>query len=258
MNPMIRKELRMHMRTKRGWWVISIYQLILIAVTAIAYWGETYNTFEPAGARIGETIFLAVVFTQLGVLLLLSPVFSAGSLTIEHEQKTISGLLSSLLSPLEIWWGKFAASFLYLGLLWISSLPIVSIVMVLGGVGEKEILLAFAGTGILIGCFCSVGMLSSSLFRRSVHSTALAYAFMISLNVLTLILFMVFEDRTGSKTSWAHAPILFNPFYCMISMIKPGESYVWKYDWLISLSFFIVLGLLSAIFAIRNIRRTIP
>jgi ABC-2 type transport system permease protein len=257
---MIRKELRMHMRTKRDWWVLSIYQLILIAVTAIAYWEETQKINEPAGATIGEEIFFEVVFTQLAVLLLLSPVFSAGSLTIEHEQKTISGLLSSLLSPFEIWWGKFTASLLYLGLLWISSLPIMSIVMVLGGVEEKEILIAFAGTGVLIGCFCSVGMFCSSLFRRSVLSTALAYAFMISLNVLTFILYMIFEGRSSGsdKFYWEHAPILLNPFYCMLSMIKPGESYVWKYDWLISLSLFIVLGLLSAIFAIRNIRRTIP
>jgi ABC-2 type transport system permease protein len=261
MNPMIRKELRMHMRTKRAWMVLSSYQLILIVITAFTYWATTQKGSEPNGAAIGEAIFLVVLFSQLGVLLLLTPVFSAGSLTIEYEQKTMSGLMSSLLSPFKIWWGKFAASLLYLGLLWISSLPIVSIVMVLGGVGEKEILIGFFGTGILIGCFCSIGLLSSSLFRRSVHSTALAYGFVILLNVLTLILVLTFSEIKRDvvfKTSWGHAPILLNPFYCMYSMLAPKSENLWKYDWPISLSFFIVLGIISAFFAIRNIRRAVP
>jgi hypothetical protein len=83
MNPMIRKELRMHMRTRRGWWVLSACQLILITMTAIGSSMSTSEYTEPNGAAIGEVIFLAVVLAQFGALLLLTPIFSAGSLTIE-------------------------------------------------------------------------------------------------------------------------------------------------------------------------------
>jgi ABC-2 type transport system permease protein len=258
MNPMIRKELRMHMRAKRAWWVLSVYQLILIAIIAFIYWDKARNTSEPVGAVIGETIFLYVIFSQLGILLLLTPVFSAGSLTIEYEQKTMSGLLSSLLSPFQIWRGKFAASLLYMGLLWISSLPIISIVIVLGGMSGKEILFGFFGTGILIGCFCSVGLLCSSLFRRSVHSTALTYAFVIFFNILTFVLELASETKSFSQNGWKHAPVLLNPFYCMYAMLMREGDHVWEYDWPISLSFFVVFGIISALFAIRNIRRAIP
>jgi ABC-2 type transport system permease protein len=258
MNPMIRKELRMYMRNKRGWWFLSAYQLILIAITTYIYWDKALR-FDLSGAVIGETIFNSVIFTQLAVLLLLAPIFSAASITIEYEQKTISGLLSSLLSSFEIWWGKFVASILYLGLLWISSLPILSIVLVLGGVGEKEILIGFCGTGILIGCFCSIGILFSSWFRRSVHSTALTYAFLIALNVITGILCII-ERNFGVFNSWLHLPTLLNPFYGLSLLPLDRNIAIWhgEYDWYLSFGFFVLLGVVSALLAIRNLRKAVP
>jgi ABC-type polysaccharide/polyol phosphate export permease len=145
-----------------------------------------------------------------------------------------------------------------MGLLWISSLPIISVAVVLGGVSEKEIALGFFGTGILIGCFCAMGLLCSSLFRRSVHSTALAYAFGIFFNVLTAVWGLAFETKSFSLNGWKHAPFLLNPFYCMYAMLAPERDNVWAYDWVISLSFFMVFGIISALLAIRNIRRAVP
>jgi ABC-2 type transport system permease protein len=102
-NPMIRKELRQRLRERRVWLLPTLYLLVLAGTVSCAYYGITdsemgANQGEVQGADIGEAIFLTVVITQMVVLLLMAPVFSAGSLTIEKEQRTFSGLLTSLLT----------------------------------------------------------------------------------------------------------------------------------------------------------------
>lgn len=129
MNPMIWKELQQRMRERRAWLLPTIYLLVLGAIVAFVYYTTVveesrYSQHELRGAEIGVAIFFGTVYTQLGLLLLIAPALSAGSITIEKEQRTLSGLLTSLLTLLEIWWGKFVASLLLMVLLLVVSLPV--------------------------------------------------------------------------------------------------------------------------------------
>ncbi|MGH9567378.1 MAG: ABC transporter permease subunit, partial [Candidatus Angelobacter sp.] len=95
MNPMLGKELRQRMREKRGWILPSLYLLILGGVVALAYYfaaaqARGYRQ-EMQGSEIGQVIFVCLTYAQLTLLLLLAPVFSAGTITIEKEQRTLSG-----------------------------------------------------------------------------------------------------------------------------------------------------------------------
>src|SRR2546422_1620743 len=140
MNPMIGKELRQRMRERRGWILPSLYLVALGAVIAFAYFQMTRRTFRGVqGFEIGVGLFLTAAYSQLAFLLLLTPIFSAAALTIEKEQRTMAGLLTSLLGPTEIWWGKFAASLMYVLLLLVAGLPILSVVFAFGGVGPREV-----------------------------------------------------------------------------------------------------------------------
>src|SRR5216110_3405879 len=156
MNPMVRKELNLRMRERRGWILPSLYLMILAAVVTLAYYLSALDGRQVQDSQVGIAMFLTAAYAQMGILLLLAPIFSAGSLTIEKEQRTLAGLLTSLLSPFEIWWGKYAASLLYLGLLLFSSLPILSVAVVLGGIGPLEVLAAFGVTALLLASICSI------------------------------------------------------------------------------------------------------
>jgi ABC-2 type transport system permease protein len=273
MNHSIHKEFHIYMRTKRSWWILAMYQLILIAIMAVAY-GTTYpGVYVTIHVEIGKRIFYSILIAQLGVLMLLTPALSGGSLKRECQQKQMRSLLSAFVT----WWGKFASSFLYMGLLWISSLPILSLSIALRGASGKELVKGLVITGILIGSCCSIGLLCASLFRRSANSIALAYAFVISINVLPFALVAVLQKLSFSESGWKYAPILINPFCCMITTMVPYEWHstmlthfyymlsktypkgdiIWKDDWIISISFYVLTGFFSAIFAIRNIRRAI-
>jgi ABC-type transport system involved in multi-copper enzyme maturation permease subunit len=171
---MIRKELQQRMRERRAWLLPTLYLLGLGAVVVISYLATldtSGGSRDLQGAEIGRTIFLAVTYTQMGVLLLLAPALSAGGITIEKEQRTMAGLLTSLLEPKDIWWGKFVSSILFLFVLEVSALPILSLSFVFGGVSPLEVLLVAGITLLVLASMCSIGLWCSSFFRRSVHAT---------------------------------------------------------------------------------------
>lgn len=202
MNPMIRKEVRQRMRERRGWVLPSLYLLALGAVIALTYHEMTINsTGELQGWQIGVGLFLTCAYTQLILLLLLAPIFSAGALTIEKEQRTLAGLLTSLLKPRHIWWGKFVASLLFVLLLLVAGLPILSAVFAFGGVGGWEVLMATITTVVILGTVSAISLYWSSAFRRSVHATAVSYVSVIVMTVVTFIIFTIGISSRHSNTS---------------------------------------------------------
>ena len=268
MNPMIRKELRQRMRERRAWLLPSLYLGVLGGAVALAYYFQTEDILgigrrELQGAQIGVTVFETVVFTQMALLLLMAPVFSAGSLTIEKEQRTLAGLLTSLLTPAQIWCGKFIAALLFLVLLLVSALPILSLPFALGGVGPREAVIAAGITPLVLASLSSVGLYCSSFFRRSVHATAVSYAIVIALTVLTAVAFLILESRwqtshaasqaTVEPPGYIRATLYLNPFFPLLAIFAEAEQRHFR-DWATSLIFFAALGCLATILAARNLK----
>jgi ABC-2 type transport system permease protein len=268
-NPMILKELRQRLREGRAWLLPTLYLLVLAGTVSFAYYAATDPEMggsrgELQGADIGEVIFLTVVFTQLVVLLLMAPVFSAGSLTIEKEQRTFAGLLTSLLTAPQIWWGKFVAALLYLLLLLFSALPLLTLALAFGGVDPMELFKAIGSTILVLASICTVGLWCSSMFRRSVHSTAAAYGFVLVLSIVTAVVFGFlvahwessnFGARGEVPPAHIQAPLFLNPFYPLLSMFGGGTFGEFSYpvsSWLL----FTALGCIAAAFAMRRIQRS--
>jgi len=264
MVPMIRKELQQRMRERRAWVVPTLYLLALASVVVIAYF-ETADVRggnrDVQGAEVGRTIFLSVTYAQMAVLLLLAPAFSAGGITIEKEQRTMAGLLTSLLEPKDIWWGKFVSSFLFLFVLQVSALPILSLSFVFGGVSPLEVLLVSAITLLVLAVMCSIGLWCSSFFRKSVHATAASYGFIIALSVVTVVSYALIQSLVRETPGGFEAqpfsavfPLLLNPFFPLIGVLET-EMHAHFY-WGASLLFFSAAGCLAAAGAVRNITRS--
>ena len=259
MNPMIGKELRQRMRERRGWILPSLYLVALGAVIAFAYFQMTRRTFRGVqGFEIGVGLFLTAAYSQLAFLLLLTPIFSAAALTIEKEQRTMAGLLTSLLGPTEIWWGKFAASLMYVLLLLVAGLPIPSVVFAFGGVGPREVGMATITTIVILATTSAISLYWSSAFRRSVHATAVSYVSVILMTVVTFIIFAI-EMSVREGSSWsalpgkAKAPLYFNPFFFLTVAFQPVNQLF--PEWTTSLEVFVLLGVLCVLLTLRNLRR---
>jgi len=260
MNPMIRKELRQRMRERRAWLLPSLYLLVLGAVVIVFYMTVTTRpgSLEIAvqGATLGQGIFLAVAYAQLSLLLLVAPVFSAGAVTIEKEQRTLAGLLTSLLGPADIWWGKLAAALLYQGLLLASGLPVLALTFAFGGIGPRELGIALASTAIVVAAVSAAGLYFSCFFRRSVHATSVTYAFIVALTVVPLVAHAVLASlvgRVAREPTWLPYAMAPNPFYALsIGLFGAAER---AGPWVGSLAFFSVLFAAAAVFAVRDIAR---
>jgi ABC-type transport system involved in multi-copper enzyme maturation permease subunit len=273
MNPMIRKELRQRMRERRSWVLPSLYLAALGAAVVLAYFFATEGLpfqmeAEPQGAQVGVTVFLTIAYAQMTLLLLLAPVFSAGSLTIEKEQRTLAMLLTSLLSPAEIWVGKFVSAMLFTTLLLLSGLPVQSLAFSLGGIGPEDLLRATTMTLLVLASITAMGLYFSSIFRRSVHSTAVSYAAVIALTAITFIMSSMLrshwetsqakfsqsvETAAREMPRYYTTPLYINPFYALTaSLVRPHQQFP---DWLVCALVFLALGLLAGSLALRNIRR---
>jgi ABC-2 type transport system permease protein len=264
-NPMIQKELRQRMRERRGWILPSLYLVALGAVISLAYQSASFReNFSGGnggvqGYQVGVTLFLTAAYTQLALLLLLAPIFSAGSLTIEKEQRTLPGLLTSLLSPAKIWWGKFVASLIFVLLLLIAGLPIVSVAIAFGGIGIWEIFIASLTMVIILGTISAIGLYWSSAFRRSVLATAVSYVTVIVICVVPWIIFFAGAssrqyDTVHSLPLWIRASLYVNPvFFLTAGFVPPSQLYP---SWFLCMGTFGVVGVICVLLAIRNIRRS--
>jgi ABC-type transport system involved in multi-copper enzyme maturation permease subunit len=265
MNPMIRKELRQRMRERRGWLLPSLYLLILGAIVTFTYFVTTSGRGQPnlQGSTVGVALFLTLAYSQLALLLLMAPIFSAGSITIEKEQRTLGALLTSLLTPAQIWWGKFVSSLLFVLLLLVSSLPVMSMAFAFGGIGPWEVLSATLTTVIVLACMSAIGLYCSSVFRRSIHATAVSYATVIAISVVTAIVFFVrfmyWSPHSHSVQTWydipmnIRAPMYLNPFFFLTaSFAPPRQLYP---AWTTCAAVFIVTGMLAVALTVLNLRR---
>jgi ABC-2 type transport system permease protein len=259
MNPMIRKELRQRMRERRGWILPSLYLLTLSAVICFAYY-QSATMGARQGWQIGVTLFLTLAYTQLGLLLLMAPIFSAGALTIEKEQRTLPGLLTSLLGPVQIWWGKFAASLMFILLLLVIGTPVLSAVFAFGGVGPWEVGIVAFTTVVILGTISAISLYWSSAFRRSVHATAVSYVTVVLMTVVTLIIFGMAMSRVHAENGWhsiplkVRAPLYLNPLFFLTSALVPkNQLYP---EWITCLGAFVAVAGLCAVLTLRNLRRS--
>lgn len=119
--------------------------------------------------------------------LLVGPVFSAGSVTSERERQTLDLLLTTTLTPMQIFWGKLlsglrVSSVLTAFLLW----PLVLAVVMVGDYRANWLtILAWI---VLVGLTClttsNLALFCSSLFRKTGTSLVVTYATLVCLYLL--------------------------------------------------------------------------
>jgi ABC-type transport system involved in multi-copper enzyme maturation permease subunit len=161
------------MREWNAFWMPFLY----VATLSLAF-GAAYSAaiaLDVAPWKIGQNGFVLVSISSLTLLGLAVPVFAAGSITGEREQRTLGPLLLTRLAPRDIVTGKVVAAVAY-GLLLLSlTLPVVAACFALGGVAPAALVihyLSLGGAAVALGAF---GVFVSAWFKRSVYSIAVCY-----------------------------------------------------------------------------------
>jgi ABC-type transport system involved in multi-copper enzyme maturation permease subunit len=183
-NPVLGREFRSRMRGTRSYAIIGTYTLLVMAIVMIAYWtlsstaggaGGVFGANQLA-ARVGRGIWLWGCVAQAGLLPLIVPAFTCGAITLERERDMLELLLLTRQSPLQICLGKLGSG-TGLGLMLVlSSVPVLAMSLILGGIAPSEIaacLCVLVTSIIAAGAF---GLAVSTIARKTVTATTAVYA----------------------------------------------------------------------------------
>jgi hypothetical protein len=242
-NPVLGREFRSRMRGARSYWITGSYTLVVGVFVLIAYWllaAEQHGrSMNQAAAEVGRGIWLWGSVTQAVLLPLIVPAFTSGAITLERERDLLEMLLLTRQSPFQICLGKLTSG-VGLGLMLVlSSVPVLSISLLLGGIAPGEIL---ATLSILVSSVIAAGALglaASSMMRKTAAAVA-AYLIM-GFAMVGIPVLMAFLDFANTLSrSGSEAGILVMLAACVTLAFPPA------------------LGLAAAICGIRRARTGTP
>lgn len=165
-NPVLRRELRVRWRGGRMFLVLFAFSALLALCMLWLYANATQSYYEEGDAltsmkRSGHDIFLGLTIFQTIAWLIIAPLLTATAITGERERGLLEGLQLSRLKSYEIVCGKFVSALSLVFLIILTTMPVTSISLLLGGVSPAEFLFSSllnfitAATGVAFGLACS-------------------------------------------------------------------------------------------------------
>lgn len=156
------REVRALGRRRMPYWIRSGYTLLLIGIVTIMFL-SLWDTNQNVGAAqqtvleyLAPAMLATIATVQMAVLALIAPVLTAGAISDEKRQQTLSTLLTTPLTSRDIILGKLGARTVQLLILALVPTPLLLALRVFGGV-EAEAIIATMALSL------SLGMLGASL-----------------------------------------------------------------------------------------------
>lgn len=182
-NPVYQKELKMSVRTVRLAVMIMVFNGILAMLSLLSLYGAVNRSRYFGSVQFSGVIgtYSTMAYIEFGLFMLLIPAMTAGSISSEKERRTLDLLLASKMTPLSIVAGKLEASLNIVRILAISSLPVLSIVFIFGGIRIRDMLLLLAAlmiAGFFAGC---IGILFSAICKKTTTATVFSYGSLLAL-----------------------------------------------------------------------------
>ena len=180
-NPVVLKELRGRMRGRRAFVVLTVYLMVLSGGVSLAFLPlaslSLVSGYDLAVRQyVGKGIFGLAVLIQFITISFIAPGITAGAIASEREHQTFDLLRTTLLTARELVTGKLLAALSFLFLLLLAAFPIQSLAFLMGGVEWEEIIIAALMLVTMTVALSAVGIFFSSVLKRTLASTVLAYA----------------------------------------------------------------------------------
>lgn len=198
----------------------------LTAWQVVIGWEQTATLGDTA--RFGAVLFnLLTVYVQLPLLLFFAAVSAASAVAREKDRRTFVLLLMTDLRNYEIVLGKMLGSLLQIGLLLAGIVPLLAMLVWLGGITPVQVgqaVLVSAATGAAAGSLGTLIALSREKTFPSLALTVLSIVLYLCV-VQGLVLFAAPEaDKTVTSTAslLASLPYWLHPFLAMQSVLDPS------------------------------------
>ncbi|HOA80854.1 MAG TPA: ABC transporter permease [Defluviitaleaceae bacterium] len=226
-NPVLRLELKTKLRTWKAPVLLLVYLTILAGFGSLILLATLYrsydNSFDPQDVL---TVYALLAGCQMGLIILLIPALTAGTISGERERQTLDLLLITRVSSFSIIMGKLIASISQIMLLIFASIPIFSVIFIFGGVSLINILLLFLYYAVISIMLGSIGIFCSTYFKKTTVATVVSYLFILIFSIGTLVVYFIMQEysyMTGQNgLTYLQSIILVggNPFLGFISIIQ--------------------------------------
>lgn len=169
-NPIWKKELILGSRSIKFPIALMCYSgcMALVALAFMATANISYN--GSIDFQILTNIFLILAFMQLGLICIIIPVLTAGSIAGERERQTLDLLLTAPVKSVTVVAGKLLSSMCNVILFVISSLPAMALAFLYGGI-QWKFLFVFLVAILVTAFFCgAIGIWCASIFKKTILS----------------------------------------------------------------------------------------
>ncbi|MGG4555216.1 MULTISPECIES: ABC transporter permease [Paenibacillus] len=284
-NPVMDKEFRLRMRTSRSAVTVFAYVLVMgllamgIIYVMMSSGAGLSGRIDPGTSRV---MFYALSIAQLVLIAFMTPALTAGVISGEREKQTLNMLLTTQQSSSTIILSKLVSSLSFMTLVILATLPVYSIAFLYGGVAPKQLVFVFLFYLFIMLLLGSLGVLFSTLFKRTIVAVIMTYGVGLVIFLITGIIYLlamgvVQANYYASGTtmapdySWIGFILGLNPAGALISIFEPSFSdsifltrwgsqqagapiQLWQ-EFLLVYSVVIILALWLAIRYIRPVRR---
>ena len=204
-SPIIKKDLKVISRSMKFSWGLFAYIVALAIVFFLTY--STFSYSYGRGSRNTEIyegfvyFFPVVGSVQLSIIGLIVPIITASSISGEKERKTMDVLLTTTITERQIILGKIGSAVVRVMTFIIASIPLMSVSFIMGGLSWIA-LFEYIFLAIIFAFMTgSIGILCSSICKKSITSIILSYVIYFGIYGLPFIFwlmeFLIDRDRTN-------------------------------------------------------------
>jgi ABC-2 type transport system permease protein len=224
-NPVLRNESKLTVRTPRFTIMLFIYIAILSAGTLLFY-NSYSNDIYASGLNMQGSVmlYIGMAIAQAVLLMFIVPSLTSTSICSEREKQTLDILLSTRLSTFQIIIGKLLASSLKVIMLIVCTIPLYAVCALIGGVRISNILvliLSFIINTIFVG---AIGVFVSTYVKTSKVATALTYAIVLFLFVGTIVIAYIIWMITMMRLNGGPMPT--RPTISPIAYLSPATGFI--------------------------------
>ena len=241
LNPIVKKDIKVQSRSMKICWGVFSYELILALVFFLAMSMIQQQSRYSNGNIFASMVWLYPVLavTQLVILGIVVPVRTASAISGEKERQTFDIMMTTSMMPFSVISGKVTTAIVQSMFYVVASMPVMAHPFIIGGMPWSALFWILA-IALLVSLFsASIGVLCSSLCRKTISAVILSYVFYTMFfvaTVLPIIVFAIFNIDMGYNTasSYSYAEniylfLLLNPAVYLVEFfarIMVGESVV--------------------------------
>ena len=194
LNPIVKKDVRVQARSMKICWGVFAYELILALVFFLAMFVIRQDIRYSYDNIYSQLVWLypALASAQLLILGMVVPVRTAASIAGEKERQTFDIMMTTSMTPFAVIAGKVMTAILQSMFYVAASMPVMALSFVIGGMSWSY-LFWFMAVALLLSFFAaSIGILCSSLCKRSIGAVLMSYGFYLVFFIGTFLPYLIF------------------------------------------------------------------